>query len=90
MATIIEEGCIVSCKHCCTKFSFGLREVSVGFTKVAAGYSPEEEAYEKPKFSVACPKCSRAVDVESALGSEGKASAVASKRDSLKYEDYDL
>ena len=72
MPTIIRTGCVVSCGHCNTEFSFKPNEVQCSSKSVPAGYSPEEEAYRKTVFTVGCPNCHRLVNVEKALGPEAK------------------
>ncbi len=90
MATIIREGCVVDCSHCNTRFSFIPSEVGVSFTPVPAGYSPEEEAYDKPSLHVQCPKCKSSTNVDSALGPEGKREAVERAKDRNNREDHDV
>jgi hypothetical protein len=90
MATILKEGCVRSCSHCETRFSFLPSEVQLSKVDVPAGYSPEEEAYQKSVFTVACPKCSAPVDVSTALGSEGKRAAEERVQQSRLREDHDL
>lgn len=68
MAKILEEGCVAKCGHCMTRFSFDLSEVEHSTIRIPAGYSPEEEAYDKSVFTVKCPKCSNGVDVEKLIG----------------------
>lgn len=72
MAKILEEGCISVCGYCRTRFSFDLSDVGHSTVPVPAGYSPEEEAYNKSVFTVRCPKCQRGVDVENKLGPNAK------------------
>jgi hypothetical protein len=72
VAKIIREGCIPTCGHCNTTFSFDPGEVQHSTRHVPAGYSPEEEAYDKSIFTVSCPKCHRAVNVENQLGALAK------------------
>lgn len=90
MATIIQEGCVVSCSHCMTRFSFLPSEVATSFKKIPAGYSPEEEAYDEALYSVSCPKCNNPVNVGSALGPEGKRAATARAKQALTRADHDL
>ncbi len=90
MPKILEEGCIVICEHCTTKFSFDLSEVDHSTRPVPAGHSPEEEAYDKSVFSVGCPKCRRGVDVERKLGPAAKREIPARAAQNLMREDRDI
>ena len=72
MAKILEEGCVSVCGYCRTRFSFDLSDVGHSTTPIPAGWSPEEEAYDKSVFTVSCPKCRRGVDVEDKLGPNAK------------------
>lgn len=90
MARIIQEGCVVVCEHCSTRFSFEPHEVRTSFKHVPAGYSPEEEAYEKASFQTSCPKCHNLVGVGAALGPAGKRDAEARARSARMREDHDL
>ena len=90
MATILEEGCVQTCSHCRTKFSFLPNEVHVSQVDIPPGYSPEEEGYKKSVFGVTCPKCHVSVDVGSSLGNEGKRAAASRAQLSRDREDHDL
>lgn len=90
MPTIISLGCVKICTHCATTFSFVPSEVGVSFRNIPAGHSPEEEAYEKPIFVVNCPNCKQSVNVDTALGSEGKRAAVERAKRSKVLRDHDL
>lgn len=90
MPKLISEGCVVTCSHCRSVLSFVPSEVHVSSVAVAAGHSPEEEAYMKSVYSVACPKCKGAVDVGSSLGPDGKRSASARAEEARKFEDHNL
>lgn len=68
MAKILKEGCVGKCGYCMTEFSFAPLEVGHSTIPIPAGHSPEEEAYDKSVFTVACPKCHNAVNVESLIG----------------------
>jgi hypothetical protein len=90
MANIIEEGCVQTCSHCKTKFSFVPSEVRVAKVNIPPGYSPEEEGYKKSVFTVSCPKCHAQADVGAVLGPDGKRFAEARAQQVSAHEDYDL
>lgn len=68
MAKILKEGCVATCGHCMSQISFDPSEVKHSTITIPAGYSPEEEAYDKSVFSVMCPKCHNAVNVDGIIG----------------------
>lgn len=90
MAKVLQEGCIVVCGYCGTKFSFEPHEAHASFKNVPAGYSPEEEAYERVSFQTPCPKCHQPVDAETALGPAGKRAAEARARSARAIGNHDL
>jgi|GEM_PF-4136402 len=87
MAKILEQGNVTKCDHCTTTFSFGLSEVVLGTKRIPAGYSPEEEAYERVTYSVRCPSCGHAVNVGKNLGEGFKRDAERRISDRRGYED---
>ncbi len=90
MATIIQEGCIQTCSHCRTTFSFLPSEVRTSKVDIPPGFEPGEEGYKKSIFVVSCPKCRVSVDVGKLLGNDGKRSAEERTRESQMREDHDL
>lgn len=86
MAKILKEGCIATCGHCRTEFSFTPSEVGHSTKQVPAGYEPQDEAYDKSAFTVGCPSCHRGVDVEKHLGPDAKREL----RQHRDHSDYDL
>lgn len=90
MARIIEEGCVHVCTFCRTRFSFSVNEIAVSFKSVPPGPSPEEEAYEKPVFTVGCPKCHNLVNVGMFLGDDGKRQAINNAKHLQLCRDHDL
>ncbi len=72
MAKILQEGCVATCGHCLSSISFDLSDVRHSTIPIPAGYSPEEEAYDKSVFIVECPKCHNAVNVEGLIGPAAK------------------
>lgn len=90
MAKILHEGCVESCSHCKTKFSFMPSEVSVSKVDVPPGYEPGEVGYKKSIYFILCPKCHNAVNVSNSLGHDAKRSADRRASESEMREDYDL
>lgn len=88
MAKIIEEGCVTRCGHCNTKFSFEPHEVGASFTRIPAGYSPEEEAFDKATCCVSCPKCRKSVNVDNVVGKDGRAAAIARAEEAKRLDGY--
>lgn len=46
MAKILKEGCVATCGHCRTEFSFEPVEVGHSKKHMPAGYEPQDEAYD--------------------------------------------
>lgn len=87
MATIIARGCEASCDSCRTRFSFLPGEARYSAQHVPAGYSPEEEAYDKDVLTVACPHCGHPVDVTRHVGPSALRAARENHRTFRDYDD---